>query len=88
MLLIFPTPLLIRHLWQIKAAVLLQWCLICTVLLFTNFGTIKVIIVAILFCDLHGWVFKALIIFLISKNNFSVYLCMSMEETNQTKLKS
>ncbi len=29
----FYTPVLIRHLWQLKAAVFLHWCLICPVLL-------------------------------------------------------
>jgi hypothetical protein len=27
----FSTPVLIRHLWQLKTAVLLHWCLICVV---------------------------------------------------------
>ncbi len=30
---IFSTPVLIRHLWQLKTVVFLHWCLICTVLL-------------------------------------------------------
>jgi hypothetical protein len=29
----FSTPVLIRHLWQLKTAVFLNWCLICFVLL-------------------------------------------------------
>jgi len=29
----FLTPVLIRHLWQLKKVVSLHWCLICTVLL-------------------------------------------------------
>ncbi len=29
MLLIFSTPVLIRHLWQLKTIVFLHWCLIC-----------------------------------------------------------
>jgi hypothetical protein len=33
MLFIFSTPVLIRHLWQLKTIVFLRWCLICTVLL-------------------------------------------------------
>jgi hypothetical protein len=36
MLLIFSTPVLIRHLWQLKTVVFLHWCLIRTVLLFTS----------------------------------------------------
>ncbi len=28
----FSTPVLIRHLWQLKTVVFLHWCLICTVL--------------------------------------------------------
>ncbi len=31
MLFIFSTPELIGHLWQLKTAVLLHWCLICAV---------------------------------------------------------
>jgi len=31
MLFIFSTPVLIRHLWQLKTVVFLHWCLICTV---------------------------------------------------------
>jgi hypothetical protein len=33
MLFIFSTPVLIRHLWQLKTAVFLHWCLILSVLL-------------------------------------------------------
>jgi hypothetical protein len=33
MLFIFSTPVLIRHLWQLKTVVFLHWCLICGVLL-------------------------------------------------------
>ncbi len=33
MLFIFSTPVLIRHLWQLKTIVFLHWCLICAVLL-------------------------------------------------------
>ena len=33
MLLIFSTPVLIRHLWQLKTVVFLHWCLICAALL-------------------------------------------------------
>jgi hypothetical protein len=33
MLFIFSTPVLIRHLWQLKTVVFLHWCLIRTVLL-------------------------------------------------------
>ncbi len=33
MLLIFTTPVLIRHLWQLKKVVILHWCLIHAVLL-------------------------------------------------------
>ncbi len=33
MLFIFSTPVLIRHLWQLKTVVFLHWCLICAVLL-------------------------------------------------------
>jgi len=33
MLLIFSTPVLIRHRWQLKTVVFLHWCLICAVLL-------------------------------------------------------
>jgi len=29
---IFSTPVLIRHLWQLKTVVFLTWCLICAVL--------------------------------------------------------
>jgi hypothetical protein len=32
MLFIFSTPVLIRHLWQLKTVVFLHWCLICPVL--------------------------------------------------------
>ncbi len=32
MLLIFSTPVLIRHLWQLKADVFLHWCLIRAVI--------------------------------------------------------
>ncbi len=31
MLLIFSKPVFIRHLWQLKTAVFLHWCLICAV---------------------------------------------------------
>jgi hypothetical protein len=34
-LFIFSTPVLIKHLWQLKTVVVLHWCLIRTVLLFT-----------------------------------------------------
>jgi hypothetical protein len=30
----FSTPVLIKHLWQLKMVVFLHWCLICAVLLF------------------------------------------------------
>ncbi len=33
MLFIFPTPVSIKYLWQLKTVVFLHWCLICTVLL-------------------------------------------------------
>jgi hypothetical protein len=33
MLLVFSTPVLIRHLWQLKTAVFLHWCLIRAILL-------------------------------------------------------
>jgi hypothetical protein len=33
MLFMFSTPMLIRHQWQLKTAVVLHWCLICPVLL-------------------------------------------------------
>jgi len=33
MWLIFPTPVLIRHLWQLKTVVFLHWCLIHDALL-------------------------------------------------------
>ncbi len=33
MLFIFSTPVLIRHLWQLKTAVFLHWCQICALLL-------------------------------------------------------
>jgi hypothetical protein len=33
MLFIFSTPVLIRHLWQLKTVVFLHWCIICSVLL-------------------------------------------------------
>ncbi len=33
MVFIFSTPVLIRHLWQLKAVGFLHWCLICAVLL-------------------------------------------------------
>jgi hypothetical protein len=29
----FLTPMLIRHLWQLKTIAFLHWCVICTVLL-------------------------------------------------------
>ena len=29
----FSTPVLIRHLWQLKTVVFLHWCLLCAVLL-------------------------------------------------------
>ncbi len=35
MLVTFPIPVLIRHLWQLKTVVFLHWCLICA-LLFTK----------------------------------------------------
>jgi len=38
MLFIFSTPVLIRHLWQLKTLVSLHWCLICTVLLIETIG--------------------------------------------------
>ncbi len=31
MFFILSTPVLIRHLWQLKTVVFLHWCLICTV---------------------------------------------------------
>jgi hypothetical protein len=33
MLFIFSTPVLIRHMWQLKKVVFLHWCLMCVVLL-------------------------------------------------------
>ncbi len=33
MLFIFSTPVLIRHLWQLKTVILLHWCLICAAVL-------------------------------------------------------
>ncbi len=36
MLFIFSTPMLIRHLWQLKTVVFLNWCLIHGVLLGLN----------------------------------------------------
>jgi len=33
MLFIFSTPVLIRHLWQLKTVVVLHWCLIHSILL-------------------------------------------------------
>jgi hypothetical protein len=30
----FLTPVLIRHLWQLKTVVVLHWCLICAVLIY------------------------------------------------------
>ncbi len=36
MLFIFSTPVLIRHLWQLKTVVFQHWCLICAVLLRAN----------------------------------------------------
>jgi hypothetical protein len=33
---VIPTPLLVRHLWQLKAVVFLHWCVIHAVLLFYN----------------------------------------------------
>jgi hypothetical protein len=39
-LFIFSTLVLIRHLWQLKAAVFLHWCLICNVLL--SFGPLSI----------------------------------------------
>ena len=36
MLIIFSTPVLIRHLWKLKTVVFLHWRLICTVLLLKN----------------------------------------------------
>ncbi len=33
MVFIFPKPMLIRHLWQLKAVVFLHWYIICAVLL-------------------------------------------------------
>ncbi len=34
---IFTTPVLIRHLWQLKTVVILHWCLICSVPFVTLF---------------------------------------------------
>ncbi len=31
MLFIFSTPVLIKHLWQLKTVVFLRWCLMCAV---------------------------------------------------------
>ncbi len=53
MLFIFSTPVLIRHLWQLMAAVFLHWCLICGVLLrdtakhlhYNTFYTVMLIVV-------------------------------------------
>ncbi len=36
MLFIFSTPVLIKHMWQLKTVVFLHWCLLCTVLLLLN----------------------------------------------------
>ncbi len=36
MLFVFSTPVLIRHLWQLKTVVFLHWCLICVVLLYNH----------------------------------------------------
>ncbi len=33
MLFISPTPVLIRHPWQLKTVVFMHWCIMCTVLL-------------------------------------------------------
>jgi hypothetical protein len=35
MLFIFSTPVVIRHLWQLKTVVFLHWCLICAILIYT-----------------------------------------------------
>jgi hypothetical protein len=35
-LFIFSTPELIRHLWQLKTAIFLHWCLLCAVPLKLN----------------------------------------------------
>ncbi len=37
MVFIFSTPVLIRHLWQLKTVVSLHWCLICTVSLCSTY---------------------------------------------------
>ncbi len=47
MLFIFSKPVLIRHLWQLKTAVFLHWCLICAVLLQYSFLTPLAIVVCI-----------------------------------------
>ncbi len=38
MLLIFTSPVLNRHLWQLEIVVFLHWCLICAVLLVQMFS--------------------------------------------------
>jgi hypothetical protein len=42
MLFIFSTPVLIRHLWQLKTVVFLHWCLIYAVLLKRNINSREV----------------------------------------------
>jgi hypothetical protein len=43
MLLVFSTPVLIRHLWQLKTVVFLYWCLICAALLYNHRNLYSVI---------------------------------------------
>ncbi len=49
MMFIFSTPVLIRHLWQLKTVAFLHWCLICAVLFLaklTKTGPVSTLAVA------------------------------------------
>ncbi len=49
MMFIFSTPLLIRHLWQLKTVAFLHWCLKSAVLLLANLtktGPVSTLVVA------------------------------------------
>ncbi len=60
MLFIFSTPVLIRHLWQLKTVVFMHWCLICAVLLLSCLYKLSVSNDEKRFCDIKtffDWAF-------------------------------
>ncbi len=52
MLFSFSTPVLIRHMWQVKRAVFMHWCLMCILLLLNKKHHAAFVVVA--FCRCEG----------------------------------